>query len=43
MLLLRILANGFNIIGVEPFYQQFFQGLIIIAAVALDTLSRKEN
>lgn len=43
VLLLRILANGFNIIGVEPFYQQFFQGLIIIAAVALDTLSRKES
>ncbi len=43
VLLLRLIGNGFNLLNVPPFYQSIFQGAIIIFAVALDTLSRRET
>jgi len=43
VLLLRLIANGFNLLNVEPFYQSIFQGAIIIVAVALDTLAKRES
>ncbi len=43
VLLLRLIANGFNLLNVEPFYQNIFQGAIIIVAVALDTLAKRES
>ena len=42
VLLMRLIGNGFNLLNVPPFYQSIFQGAIIICAVALDTLSRRE-
>jgi len=41
VLLLALIANGFNLIGVDPIYQQIVQGAIILAAVAADSLSRQ--
>jgi len=43
VLLLRLIGNGFNLLNVPPFYQSIFQGVIIIFAVSLDTLSRRET
>ena len=43
VLLLRLIGNGFNLLNVPPFYQSIFQGVIIIFAVSLDTLSRRES
>ncbi|MEO1440540.1 MAG: ABC transporter permease, partial [Chloroflexota bacterium] len=36
VMLLRLIENGFNLINVDTFYQDIFQGLIILFAVALD-------
>lgn len=41
VLLLRLVANGFNLINVDTFYQDIFQGLIILFAVALDALRHR--
>jgi ribose transport system permease protein len=35
-----VLANGFIIIGVQPFWQQVAVGIVLIAAVYLDQLRR---
>lgn len=43
VLLLRLMINGFDILGIDPFYQLIFQGAIIIVAVAIDTLAGKER
>jgi ribose transport system permease protein len=43
VLLLRLIGNGFNLLNVPPFYQGIFQGAIIIFAVALDTLSKRNR
>jgi ribose transport system permease protein len=40
VLLLTMIGNGFNLLNVEPTYQQIFQGLIIVGAVAIDAWSR---
>lgn len=40
VLLMRLVANGFNILNVSPFYQRVFEGAVILFAVALDTLTR---
>jgi len=42
-MLLRLIANGFNLMNVEPFYQDIFQGLIILLAVALDALRHRRS
>jgi ribose transport system permease protein len=43
VLLLHLIGNGFNLLGVPPFYQSIFQGAIIIFAVSLDILSRRQK
>lgn len=40
VLLLALIVNGFNLLGIEPIYQQIVQGVIILLAVAADSLSR---
>lgn len=42
LLLLAFIGNGFNLLSVEPIYQQIVQGAIILAAVAADSLSRRQ-
>lgn len=43
VMLLRLITNGFNLIGVDTFYQSIFQGLIILFAVALDALRHRSR
>jgi len=40
ILLLALIGNGFNLLGVDPIYQRIFEGAIILAAVAIDAWSR---
>ncbi len=42
-LLVTTIRNGLNIIGVNAFYQYVANGVIIIAAVALDQARKKQN
>lgn len=37
-LLIGVLRNGFNLLGIPPFYQQLVQGIVIVAAVMLDQI-----
>jgi ribose transport system permease protein len=41
VLIIGVINNGLNIIGVSAFYQQFIKGLIILLAVILDRKSNK--
>ncbi|MEA3453562.1 MAG: ABC transporter permease [Candidatus Caldatribacteriota bacterium] len=41
--ILSSIRSGLNIFGVQPWYQQLFIGLIIIAAVVANTITRKET
>lgn len=41
VLLLALIGNGFNILGVDPLYQSIVQGGIILVAVAADALNRR--
>ncbi|MDX2138870.1 MAG: ABC transporter permease [Chloroflexota bacterium] len=43
VLLLRLIENGFNLINVDTFYQDVFQGLIILFAVALDAMRHRRE
>lgn len=43
VLLLRLIENGFNLINVDTFYQDVFQGLIILFAVALDAMRHRRQ
>ncbi|MBL8131713.1 MAG: ABC transporter permease [Anaerolineae bacterium] len=43
VLLLRLIENGFNLANVDTFYQDVFQGLIILFAVALDALRHRRR
>ena len=43
VMLLRLISNGFNLINVDTFYQDVFQGLIILFAVALDALRHRSS
>jgi ribose transport system permease protein len=43
VLLLAVIGNGFNLIGVQPVYQNIFQGLVILVAVGGDAWSRRYN
>ncbi len=40
ILLLAMIGNGFNLLNVNPIYQQIVEGAIIVAAVAFDAWSR---
>ena len=41
ILLLTLIGNGFNLMSINPIYQQVLQGLIILFAVGLDAWSRR--
>lgn len=41
--LLALIRNGFNLLNVDPMYQQMVEGGIIIAAVAIDGWARKRT
>jgi ribose transport system permease protein len=41
VLFLECIRNGFNLLGVNPYYQDFIRGAIILSAVAVDALSRR--
>lgn len=41
VLVIGVLNNGLNIIGVSPFYQQFIKGVVILSAVVLDRKKSK--
>lgn len=41
VLIIGVINNGLNIMGVSAFYQQFIKGLIILIAVILDRKSNK--
>jgi ribose transport system permease protein len=43
ILLLTLVGNGFDLLNVNPIYQQILQGLIILFAVGLDAWSRKST
>ena len=43
VLMLRMINNGFNILNVPPFYQRVISGLIILFAVTLDILSKRNE
>lgn len=43
VLILGILSNIFNLLGVAADYQGIFKGIIIILAVGVDTYSKKKN
>ena len=43
VLLLTLIGNGFNLLNVNPTYQQIFQGAIILSAVAIDAWSRRTS
>jgi ribose transport system permease protein len=41
VLLLALIDNGFNLLQVDPTYQQILQGLIILSAVGVDAWTRR--
>ena len=41
VLMLGLITNGFNLLGVPDFYQDIVRGSLIIAAVALSTLAER--
>jgi len=41
LLFLEFIRNGFNLLEVNPYYQDFIRGGIILVAVAIDSLSRR--
>ena len=41
VLLLTLIGNGFNLLNVNPIYQQIIQGLIILFAVGLDAWTKQ--
>lgn len=43
VMFLRLIENGFNLINVDTFYQDVFQGLIILFAVALDAMRHRRS
>jgi ribose transport system permease protein len=38
---LQMIGNGFNLLNVQPVYQQVFKGSILLGAVALDAWARR--
>jgi ribose transport system permease protein len=43
VLLLALIGNGFNLLNVNPIYQQILQGGIILLAVAVDAWARRQR
>lgn len=42
-LFVALIANGFNLLGLDPFYQQITLGVILLLAVSLDAWSRRTD
>ena len=42
-LIIAVINNGLDLMGVSSYYQQVIKGIVIVAAVLLDTLSRKTS
>jgi ribose transport system permease protein len=42
LLLVILVGNGFNLLDVNPIWQQVFQGAVILGAVALDSWSKRK-
>lgn len=42
LLLVILVGNGFNLLNVNPIWQQVFQGAVILGAVALDSWSKRK-
>jgi ribose transport system permease protein len=40
-LFVALIANGFNLLGLDPFYQQVTLGVILLLAVGVDAWSRR--
>jgi ribose transport system permease protein len=40
VLLVTLVGNGFNLLNVDPIWQQVFQGAVILGAVAIDSWSK---
>jgi ribose transport system permease protein len=38
-----LIGNGFNMLRVEPFYQDIVKGAIIVVAVAMDAWSKRRS
>jgi ribose transport system permease protein len=43
VLFIALIGNGFNLLGVDPLYQQIVLGLILLLAVSLDVWARKRS
>jgi ribose/xylose/arabinose/galactoside ABC-type transport system permease subunit len=43
VLLIGLVGNGFNLLNVNPAYQQVFTGTIIVLAVAIDTFGQRRG
>lgn len=43
VLIIGVLRNGLNLLGVSPFVQQVIIGIVIALAVTLDTLRRRNG
>jgi ribose transport system permease protein len=41
--LLALINNGFNLLNIDPVYQQIVQGAIIAIAVGADAWTRKQR
>ncbi|HEY9315163.1 ABC transporter permease [Williamsia sp.] len=40
---LALVSNGFNILGINPVYQQIFQGLLILAAISMAAWAHRQS
>ena len=43
VVLITLIGNGFNLLNVDPTYQQIFQGVIILLAVGIDAWARRSR
>jgi ribose transport system permease protein len=43
VLLVTLVGNGFNLLNLNPIWQQVFMGAVILAAVAIDSWSKKSG
>lgn len=43
VLIIGVINNGLDLLGVESYYQQVIKGAVIVLAVLIDVISRKEN
>jgi ribose transport system permease protein len=41
--ILSVIANGFNLLGIDPLYQQVVNGVIILVAVGVDAWTRRRT